>query len=33
VKDNDTKKIEINWQRMAIEFNAYKKWVDLWREE
>jgi len=33
VKDNETKKIEINWQRMAIEFNAYKKWVDLWREE
>lgn len=33
VKDYDTKKIIINWQRTKIEFNSYKRWVDLWREE
>jgi hypothetical protein len=33
VADGDTKKIIINWQRMKIEFNAYKRWVDLWRED
>jgi hypothetical protein len=33
VKDNDSRKIEINWQRKEIEFNAYKRWVDLWRED
>ena len=33
VEDNDTKSIEIKWQRMEIEFNAYKRWVDLWRED
>lgn len=33
IKDNDTSKIEINWHRTKIEFNAYKRWVDLWRED
>jgi hypothetical protein len=33
VKDKDSKKIEIKWQRTAIDFNPYKKWVDLWRED
>lgn len=33
VGDNDTKRIEINWQRTEIEFNAYKKWIDLWKED
>ncbi|MDI1471874.1 MAG: ThaI family type II restriction endonuclease [Thermodesulfovibrio sp.] len=33
VKDSDTKRIEINWQRKEIESNAYKKWVDLWMED
>ncbi len=33
VKDNDSKMIEINWHRTKIEFNAYKRWVDLWRED
>jgi len=33
VTDNETKRIEINWQRTKIEFNSYKRWVDLWRED
>jgi hypothetical protein len=33
VEDSDSKKIEINWQRTEIEFNSYKRWVDLWRED
>lgn len=33
IKDKETKHIEINWQRTKIEFNPYKKWVELWEEE
>lgn len=33
VKNEETKYIEINWQRTEIEFNPYKKWVELWKEE
>ncbi|RKX78132.1 MAG: type II restriction endonuclease subunit R [Spirochaetes bacterium] len=33
VKDNMSRRIVINWQRKKIEFNSFKKWVDLWREE
>ncbi|NCO68823.1 MAG: type II restriction endonuclease subunit R [Nitrospirae bacterium CG_4_10_14_0_8_um_filter_41_23] len=33
VEDDETKSIKINWQKTKIEFNAYKRWVDLWREE
>lgn len=33
VKDNECKGIVINWQRTKIEFNSYKRWVDLWRED
>lgn len=33
VKDPESKKIEINWQRIKVEFNAYKRWVDFWRED
>jgi len=33
VGDSNSKKIEINWQRTEIEFNSYKRWVDLWRED
>lgn len=32
-KDPESKKIPIFWQRQAISFNPYQKWVDLWREE
>ena len=33
VKSRDSKRIEINWQRTKIEFNTYKRWIDLWRED
>ena len=33
VGDSETRRIEINWQRTSIDFNPYKRWVDLWREE
>lgn len=33
VGDGDSKSLSINWQRARIEFNSYKRWVDLWRED
>jgi len=33
VKNRESKQIEINWKRTKIEFNTYKRWVDLWRED
>ncbi|MGH7800246.1 MAG: ThaI family type II restriction endonuclease [Thermodesulfobacteriota bacterium] len=33
VGDNDCKNIVINWQRSKIDFNPYKRWVDLWGED
>jgi hypothetical protein len=33
IEDRDTRRIELNWYRTKIEFNAYKRWVDLWRED
>jgi hypothetical protein len=33
VGDSESKSISINWQRTKIEFNSYKRWVDLWRED
>jgi hypothetical protein len=33
IEDRDTRRIEINWYRTKIEFNVYKRWVDLWRED
>ena len=33
VRDDKSKSISINWQRTKIEFNSYKRWVELWREE
>jgi hypothetical protein len=33
VEDSRSKSIEINWQRKEIEFNSYKRWVDLWEED
>jgi len=32
IADNNTRKILIEWQRMDMEFNPYKRWIDLWRE-
>ena len=31
--DSQSKRIEINWQKSNIAFNAYKRWLDLWRED
>lgn len=33
IEDSETKSIKINWQRTKIDFNPYKRWVDLWRED
>jgi len=33
VVDSESKSIVINWHRTKIEFNAYKRWVDLWMED
>jgi hypothetical protein len=33
VGDNESRSILINWQRTKIEFNPYKRWVDLWRND
>jgi hypothetical protein len=30
---SQSKQIEINWQRSKVEFNAYKRWLDLWKED
>ena len=31
--DSQSKQIEINWQRGKVEFNAYKRWLDFWKED
>jgi len=33
IEDTHSKRIEIKWQRTKIDFNSYKRWVDLWRED
>ena len=33
VGDSECKNIVINWQRSKIDFNPYKRWVDLWGED
>jgi hypothetical protein len=33
VSDNMNRKITINWQKVEIEFDPYKRWVELWSEE
>ncbi len=33
VGDSESRCISINWQRTKIEFNPYKRWVDLWRKD
>ncbi|MFQ5752583.1 MAG: ThaI family type II restriction endonuclease [bacterium] len=32
VEDKDSRRIIINWKKTKIEFNPFKRWVDLWRE-
>ena len=33
VKDDLSRVIEINWQKMEISYNPYKRWVDYWGED
>lgn len=33
VEDGESQSILINWQRTKIDFNPYKRWVDLWEED
>jgi len=33
IRDSRTKSIPINWQKTNIEFNSYKRWIDLWKED
>ena len=33
VEDRKSKCISIDWQKPTIEFNPYKRWVDLWMED
>jgi len=33
IEDKESKGIMISWHKTKIEFNSYKRWVDLWREE
>ena len=33
VGDNSSRSMAINWQRIKIEFNPYRRWVDLWKED
>lgn len=32
VNDEESKNTTINWQKVKIKFNSYKRWVDMWRE-
>ena len=32
-EDSTSRRFVINWQKTKIEFNSYKRWVDLWRED
>lgn len=31
--DTESKNIIINWERTKIDYNPYKRWVELWRED
>jgi len=33
IKDDQAKGISIKWERREMEFNSYKRWVDLWGED
>jgi len=32
-KDQMTRVIQIYWQRVEVDYNPYKRWVDYWRED
>jgi len=33
IENQYTKKITIHWIREKIEFNPYKKWIEMWSED
>lgn len=33
LNDKETRVIEIFWEKQPIKFNAYQRWVDLWKQE
>jgi len=33
VQDKNSKRIDIHWEKSKIEYNPFKKWVDLWSED
>jgi hypothetical protein len=33
VEDTESRSIVIDWQRTRLDFNPYKRWVDLWEED
>ncbi len=33
IENEESQCIKINWQKRDIEFNSYKRWVDLWMED
>jgi len=33
IESEESQCIKINWQKRDIEFNSYKRWVDLWMED
>lgn len=32
VEDTTSRRIVINWQKTKVEFNSYKRWIELWME-
>lgn len=33
LNDKETRVIEIFWEKQPIKFNAYQRWVDLWKQD
>lgn len=33
LQDEQTSSISLEWRRVKVDFNPYKRWVDLWKEE
>ncbi|HUC38926.1 MAG TPA: ThaI family type II restriction endonuclease [Candidatus Acidoferrum sp.] len=33
IEDKNTKTIIVKWEKDSIDYNPYKRWVDLWRED
>jgi hypothetical protein len=33
IQDSECRNILINWQRTKMDYNPYKRWVDLWGED